>query len=84
MTASAPWRDHPALLPALAQAAAALARLDQASAQHTLLPALRHRARLDAVRRQATVDGFLIDPWHLAALVEGLRTQRGGVRAATG
>jgi hypothetical protein len=81
VTASAPWRDNPALLPALAQAAAALARLDQASAQHKLLPALRHRARLDAVRQQAAVDGFLIDPWHLAALTEGLRPRRlAGVR----
>ncbi|HEV7268687.1 MAG TPA: hypothetical protein VGN83_27835, partial [Falsiroseomonas sp.] len=40
------------------------------------LPALGHRARLDAVRRQAAVDGFLIDPWHLAALTEGLRPRR--------
>ncbi|MGK7871742.1 hypothetical protein ACFHPP_31400, partial [Falsiroseomonas sp. E2-1-a20] len=65
-----------ALLRALARAAAALARLDQASAQHPLRPALLHRARLDAVRRQAAVDGFLIDPWHLAALTEGLRPRR--------
>ncbi|MGK7871293.1 hypothetical protein [Falsiroseomonas sp. E2-1-a20] len=73
---SAPWREPPARLQALARAAAALARLDQASAQHKLLPALLHRARLDAVRRQAAVDGFLIDPWHLAALTEGLRPRR--------
>jgi hypothetical protein len=66
MTASAPWPKNPALLPALARAATACARLDQASAQHPLWPALLHRARLDAVRRQAAVDGFLIDPWHLA------------------
>ncbi|MGK7870786.1 hypothetical protein [Falsiroseomonas sp. E2-1-a20] len=65
-----------ALLRALARAAAALARLDQASARHPLLPALLHRTRLDAVRRQAAVDGSLIDPWHLAALLEGLRPRR--------
>jgi hypothetical protein len=76
VTASTPWRDPPALLRALAQAAAALARLDQASHRHPLLPALGHRARLDAVRRQAAVDGVLIDPWHLAALTEGLRPRR--------
>lgn len=66
----------PALLGALARAAAAFARLDQASQHHPLLPALLHRARLDAVRRQAAVDGQLIDPWHLAALIEGLRPRR--------
>jgi hypothetical protein len=57
---------------------AALARLDQASAgPHPLPPALLHRARLDAVRRQAAADGhLLVDPWHLAALVEGLRPRR--------
>jgi hypothetical protein len=67
---------EPALLAALARAAAGLARLDQASAGHPLLPALLHRSRLDAVRRQAAVDGQLIDPWHLAALIEGLRPRR--------
>jgi hypothetical protein len=66
----------PALLQALARAAAAVARLDQASHRHPLLPALLHRARLAAVRRQAAVDGLLIDPWHLAALIEGLRPRR--------
>ena len=30
-------------------------------------------SRLEAVRRQAAVDGHLIDPWHLAAMLEGLR-----------
>lgn len=67
---------EPALLGALARAAAAIARLDQACHHHALLPALLHRARLDAVRRQAAVDGYLIDPWHLAALIEGLRLRR--------
>jgi len=66
-----------ALLSALARAAAAIARLDQAIAgPHPLLPALLHRSRLEAVRRQAAVDGQLIDPWHLAALLEGLRPRR--------
>ncbi|WP_439548900.1 hypothetical protein [Falsiroseomonas sp.] len=67
---------EPAILAALARAAASVARLDQATARHPLLPALLHRARLDAVRRQAAVDGQLIDPWHLAALIEGLRPRR--------
>lgn len=67
---------EPDLLGALARAAAAIARLDQASHHHALLPALLHRARLDAVCRQAAVDGQLIDPWHLAALIEGLRPRQ--------
>jgi len=68
--------NAPDLLPSLAHAAAALARLDQASTNHPLLPALLHRARLDAVCRQAATHGLLIDPWHLAALIEGLRPRR--------
>ena len=64
---------NPALAGALAQAAAAIARLDQALADHPLLPAFLHRARLEAVRRQAAVDGQAIDPWHLAAVLEGFR-----------
>jgi hypothetical protein len=68
----------PALAGALAQAAAALARLDQALAGHPLRPAHLHRARLDAVRRQAAVDGQLIDPWHLAAVLEGFRLRMDG------
>jgi len=63
----------PAVAAALARAAAAIARLDQALAAHPLRPAFLYRARLDAVRRQADVDGRRIDPWHLAALLEGLR-----------
>lgn len=74
-TRSTPPAD-PKLLKALARAAAALARLDQASHQHPLLPALLHRARLEAVCQQAATDGLLIDPWHLAALIEGLRPRR--------
>jgi hypothetical protein len=68
----------PALAGALAQAAAALARLDQALVGHPLLPAFLHRARLDAVRRQAAVDGQAIDPWHLAAVLEGFRLRMDG------
>jgi hypothetical protein len=34
-----------------------------------------YRARLEAVRQQAATDGALIDPWHLAATIEGLRLQ---------
>jgi len=70
--APAPPRTDP-LAAALARAAAAIARLDQALAPHPLLPAVLYRARLDAARRAAAVDGHGIDPWHLAALLEGLR-----------
>ena len=58
---------------ALAEASAAIARLDQALASHPLRQAFLYRARLEAVRRQAGVDGALIDPWQLAATLEGLR-----------
>jgi len=57
----------------LERAAAAIARLDAALALHPLAAAWAYRARLDAVRRQAAVDGRMIDPWHLAALIEGVR-----------
>ena len=74
--------DHrpldPALAGALACAAGAFARLDQALASHPLRPAFLHRARLEAVRRQAAVDGQAIDPWHLAAVLEGLRLRMDG------
>jgi hypothetical protein len=40
--------------------------------------AFLYRVRLDAVRRQAAVDGQLIDPWHLAAALEGLRLRMDG------
>ena len=69
----APSALAPELADALARAAAAFARLDQASASHPLRPALLYRTRLDAVRRQAAADGMAIDPWHLAATLEGLR-----------
>ena len=61
------------LASALADAAAAIARLDQALASHSLAQAFLHRARLEVVRRQAAVDGQLINPWHLAATIEDLR-----------
>jgi hypothetical protein len=53
--------------------ATALARLDSALDSHPLAAAWLYRARLDAARREAAVDGELIDPWHLAALIEGVR-----------
>jgi hypothetical protein len=62
-----------ALAGALEQAAGMIARLDAALASHPLRPAWVWRARLDAIRRQAAVDGKAIDPWHLAALIEGVR-----------
>jgi hypothetical protein len=68
----------PALASALERAAGAIARLDQALATHPLRPAFLHRARLEAVRRQADVDGQAIDPWHLAAVLEGLRLRVDG------
>jgi hypothetical protein len=61
------------LASALADAAAAIARLDQALAGHPLAQAFLYRFRLEAVRQQAAVDGALIDPWQLAATLEGLR-----------
>ena len=68
----------PALAGSLARAAAAFARLDQALGNHPLRPAFLHRARLEAVRRQAAVDGQAIDPWHLAAVLEGFRLRMDG------
>ena len=64
---------EPGIADALVRAAAAVARLDQALTGHPLLPAFLYRTRLEAVRRQAAVDGQAIDPWHLAAMLEGLR-----------
>ena len=58
---------------ALERAAAAIARLDALVAGHPLLPAWLWRSRLEAVRRQAASDGLAIDPWHLAAIIEGVR-----------
>jgi hypothetical protein len=64
---------EPPFADALARAASAFGRLDQALTGHPLLPAFLYRVRLEAVRRQAAVDGQVIDPWHLAAVLEGLR-----------
>ena len=64
---------EPGIADALVRAAAAVARVDQALTGHPLLPAFLYRTRLEAVRRQAAVDGQAIDPWHLAAVLEGLR-----------
>ncbi len=64
---------QPGLAHTLFQAAIAIGRLDQALAGHPLRPAFLYRARLEAVRRQAAADGAAIDPWHLAAILEGLR-----------
>ena len=62
-----------ALAGALEHAAGTIARLDAALASHPLRPAWAWRARLDAIGRQAAVDGKAIDPGHLAALIEGVR-----------
>src|SRR4029077_16227995 len=69
-----PWiRVDPELVGTLERASRAIARLDQALDGHPLLPAFLYRVRLEAGRRHAAVDGQLIDPWHLAAVLEGLR-----------
>jgi hypothetical protein len=65
--------DRQPLAAALERAAGAVARLDSALARHPLAPAWAWRARFDAIRRHAAVDGQIIDPWHLAALIEGVR-----------
>jgi len=72
LTRTAP-ADPMVLAAALAGAASAIARLDQALASHPLALAFLYRVRLESVRRMAAVDGQLIDPWHLAATIEGLR-----------
>ena len=68
----------PALTAALAEAAAAIPQRDEALSAHPLRPAFLYRARLEAVRCQAAVDGRLINPWHLAAVLEGLRLRMEG------
>jgi hypothetical protein len=67
-----------ALAGGLERAVGMIARLDSALAGHPLRPAWAWRARLEAVRLQAMVDGQAIDPWHLAALIEGVRFRLGG------
>ncbi len=57
----------------LTAASLATGRLAQSLDGHPLAPAILFRARLDAVRRMAAADGQMIDPWHLAAVLEGLR-----------
>ena len=64
----APWRRPPRRSPGSTRHSPAI----------RLLPAFLHRARLDAVRRQAAVDGQAIDPWHLAAVLEGFRLRMDG------
>ena len=66
------------LFAALERASASFARLDQALTMHPLSSAFLFRFRLDAVRRQAGADGQLIEPWHLAALLEDSVRQCGG------
>ncbi|MBO0739738.1 MAG: hypothetical protein J2P48_24895, partial [Alphaproteobacteria bacterium] len=48
-------------------------RLDARLAGHPLAAAWLWRIRLEAVRRHAASDGLEIDPWHLAAIIEGVR-----------
>lgn len=71
--ASAALDRFAALSGALEQASAAIARLDALVSGHPLAPAWLWRIRLDAVRRHAACDGRVIDPWHLAAVIEGVR-----------
>jgi hypothetical protein len=73
MTDNGQIRLSAALTAALERAAGAFARLDWALTGHPLALAWAYRARLDAVRRQAAVDGQVIDRWHWAALIEGVR-----------
>jgi predicted transcriptional regulator len=58
---------------ALEAASGAIARLDALLTGHPLEPAWLWRIRLEAVRQQAAIDGRVIDPWHLAAVIEGVR-----------
>src|SRR5260370_40315322 len=58
---------------ALEGAAATIARLDTRLTGHPLAPAWLWRIRLEAVRRHAAADGLAIEPWHLAAIIEGVR-----------
>lgn len=61
------------VVPALTRTALTLGALDQQLHRHPLREAVLFRVRLEAVRQCAAVDGFLIDPWQLAASLEGLR-----------
>lgn len=62
------------LYESLTQTALAIGRLDQSLHHHPLLPAILFREQLEAARACAAVDGHLIDPWRLAAELEGLRS----------
>lgn len=64
---------NPEILLWLTRSALIFGRLDQRLHTHPLLPAILFRERLEAARACAAVDGFLIDPWHLAAELEGLK-----------
>ena len=68
-----PLDQFAVLAGALEQAASAIARFDALSTGHPLISAWLWRARLEAVRRHAACDGLMIDPWHLAAMIEGVR-----------
>ncbi|ETC99228.1 MULTISPECIES: hypothetical protein [unclassified Asaia] len=61
------------LYAALTRAAVSIGRLDQRLHNHPLLPAILFRERLEAARVCASMDGYVIDPWYLAAELEGLR-----------
>jgi hypothetical protein len=53
---------------AFERASGAIARIDALLTGHPLEPAWLWRTRLEAVRRQAAIDGRVIDLWHLAAV----------------
>ena len=74
----APLARFAALARTLEAASHALGELNQALKGHPLAPAWAWRVRLEAVRRQSSVDGRAIDPWHLAALTEGVRFRMDG------
>lgn len=59
--------------PALTRTALAFGALEQQLRRHPLREAVLFRMRLEAARQCAAVDGYLIDPWQLAASLEGLR-----------
>lgn len=73
---------HPRPDAAAVTTAFTFGRVTQLLAGHPLLPAIRYRARLEAARRCSGVDGVLIDPWHLAAVLAGLRLRLNGDSAA--
>ena len=50
-----------------------LGQLYQQIYRHPLRDVILFRSRLEAARHCAAVDGFMVDPWHLAAVLEGLR-----------